>query len=191
MKTDRTLQRTFERESVELLETARRMLDWNIRTGELRWKVKPSMAVKVGDLAGCTTSAGYREIKLRGTSVLAHRLIWALAYGEWPDGFLDHKNMDRADCRISNLRGANRSQNGANRPGWGKKNGGRKGVVKKCMPSGNVIYQARIQVDGEEKHLGSFPTPEAAEAAHRRAAEELFGEFAFNRAREQAQEAAR
>ena len=34
----------------------------------------------------------------------AHRVIWALVHGEWPEGQIDHINGVRDDNRLENLR---------------------------------------------------------------------------------------
>lgn len=44
-----------------------------------------------------------------------HRLAWALHFGAWPVGPLDHRNRSRADNRIANLRIALPSENSRNR----------------------------------------------------------------------------
>ncbi len=46
---------------------------------------------------------GYVQLKLNGKFVLAHRLAWFMAHGEWPQGNMRHKNGDRADNRLKNL----------------------------------------------------------------------------------------
>lgn len=183
---DRSLLRTKVRETAQLLAHAREMLRWDAATGHFWWKRKPSMAVHVGDRAGSVGSKGYREICIKGTSVLAHRLMWALETGAWPTGLLDHKNTLPDDNRFKNLREATRSGNAANRHAFGKKNGGNKGVVVRKFRSGNTGFQAVIQKDGERFHLGSFASMNEAAAAYRLAAAELHGEFAFNTARDEA-----
>ena len=57
---------------------------------------------------------GYRAGGVDGQMVLAHRAAWAMHYGRWPTGLIDHINGDPADNRISNLRECNNAQNLAN-----------------------------------------------------------------------------
>lgn len=86
--------------------------------------------------------------------------------------YVDHKNLDTADCRRSNLRFATRSQNNANR----RKRRGKalpKGV---CLSFGS--YKAVLTHNGNIYYLGSFPTVEEATSAYNAKAVELFGEFA-------------
>lgn len=174
---DESLRRTKERETPELLELARAMLHWDATTGKLWWKVKPSGAADVGDEAGSVGGKGYREISIKGVSVLAHRLIWALERG-WPEGMLDHRDTHKDHNWLDNLREATRSGNGANRPAWGKKNGGFKGVVPKKQRSGAIRFQATLQKDKKRIHLGNFDTPQEAAAAYQAAALVYHGAFA-------------
>lgn len=48
--------------------------------------------------------SGYPSGAVGKKYVAAHRAAWCLHYGEWPSGFIDHINGDRADNRIGNLR---------------------------------------------------------------------------------------
>lgn len=61
-------------------------------------------------------SSDYRKVHSMGVQVLAHRLAWRLHYGNWPVMDLDHKNQNKQDNRIDNLRLATRPQNEANKP---------------------------------------------------------------------------
>ena len=49
-------------------------------------------------------SQGYKCGEFNGQTLLAHRVVWAIHYGQWPKGVIDHINHNRADNRISNLR---------------------------------------------------------------------------------------
>jgi len=84
-------------------EYLRSILDYNPQTGVFTRKVGRRRAKK-GDIAGTITSSGYRNIKVDGRCYRAHRLAWLYYYGEWPKGPLDHKDRDRANNAISNLR---------------------------------------------------------------------------------------
>ena len=49
-----------------------------------------------------------------GYKMYAHRLMWLLYYGEYPDGEIDHINRNGHDNRISNLRVVDKSGNQRN-----------------------------------------------------------------------------
>ena len=46
-----------------------------------------------------------------GKLIYAHRAAWAIHFGEWPKGEIDHINGDASDNRIINLRVVNRTEN--------------------------------------------------------------------------------
>jgi hypothetical protein len=105
----------------------------------------------------------------------AHRLAWLLTYGEWPTSKIDHKNGDRADNRLSNLRLADDHQNAWNGRPHSDGKSGFKGVV--YLSKRNKPWQARIKFKGKGKSLGYFATAEEAHACYVDAANRLFGEF--------------
>ncbi|MCR1833101.1 HNH endonuclease [Oceanobacillus caeni] len=57
---------------------------------------------------------GYLIIKIKGKQFKAHRIVYAMHYGYFPDGELDHINRVRDDNRIENLRLATRKENTLN-----------------------------------------------------------------------------
>lgn len=60
-----------------------------------------------------TNSNGYRSGAILRRTHLAHRVIWALVHGEWPEE-IDHINGIRDDNRLVNLRSVTRSENTKN-----------------------------------------------------------------------------
>lgn len=124
--------------------------------------------------AGTVSVQGYVNIQIAGKGTYrAHRLAWLYMNGEWPEGHLDHRNMDRRDNRIENLRLATRSENGANRKVYSNSKSGIKGVSPRLGR-----WCAQISVRGKVKMLGLFDTKELAASAYAQAAAEHFGEFA-------------
>jgi hypothetical protein len=97
----------------------RELLDFEPNTGIMRWRVKPNRNIIVGAIAGNKTHAGYWRIKIDGRTYRRGRLAWFCVTGRWPLPEIDHINRKRDDDRICNLREATRSQNQANRKGWG------------------------------------------------------------------------
>lgn len=51
---------------------------------------------------------GYLIVKVKGRQFKAHRIVWLLFHGCFPDREIDHINRNRADNRIENLREADR-----------------------------------------------------------------------------------
>lgn len=115
------------------------------------------------------------SIKVDGFNVRLTHIIWVLHYGEWPpDGYwVDHKDGIKAHNRIGNLRLATPTQNQQNKAGYGSYAKGVTWRNRKEKP-----FQAKIRVNGDRIHLGSFATEEEAAEAYRQAAKEHHGEFA-------------
>lgn len=116
---------------------------------------------------------GYRRGKINGRDYQAHRVIWAMQTGAWPVSEIDHINGVKTDNRMQNLREATRSQNQHNKGVNAHNSIGLKGVSPY-----RDRWQARIAVNGVNKHLGIFATPSEAHQAYCAAAKRLHGEFA-------------
>jgi hypothetical protein len=91
---------------------------------------------------------GYREVCLDGKRYLAHRLIWCMAYGYFPEHDIDHINGKRDDNRLCNLREVTRACNLQNQKLRKSNKTGFIGVA--LLPDGR--FEARIQ----NKRLGRF-----------------------------------
>lgn len=57
---------------------------------------------------------GYKCGRIFSRNYRAHRVIWLLYTGAWPEEELDHINGNRADNRIANLRAVSASENRRN-----------------------------------------------------------------------------
>jgi hypothetical protein len=97
------------------------ILFYNERTGRLFWRPKEEKnrhdkrrnTLFAGKEAG-TPVLGYKSVLYRGKKYLAHRVVWAIVYGEYPRFFIDHINGDRSDNRIANLRDVTQQENQRN-----------------------------------------------------------------------------
>ena len=145
------------------------LLSYDPDTGVFVWIKKTNNRILIGSVAG-SPDEGYWYIRIDGKNHRAHRLAWLYVYGEFPDGFIDHMNRERADNRISNLRIATRSVNGQNRKIHNNNTSGIPGV---CWHNRKQKWYAKVTNNRKHKHLGSFDTIEKAIAA-RKAAEKKF-----------------
>lgn len=120
--------------------------------------------------------AGYLATTFERNTYYLHRLVWQYHTGEDPT-MVDHKNGDKKDCRIGNLRICTPSQNQYNGPR--KKNNalGAKGVVfhPKCK---SRPYQAKVVSLGRTTSIGYYSSVAEAASAYRAALTALAGEFA-------------
>lgn len=131
-------------------------------------------------LAARKRKDGYKRIRIsyggREYEFLEHRVVWLITHNEWPKHHLDHINGDKSDNRLSNLREATPSQNGANSEISKNNSSGWKGVYRF-----GDNFRAQIHVNRETKYLGVFTNCREAALAYNYAAKEHFGAFAkFN-----------
>lgn len=166
------------RKPVLTAERLRDLLEYDPATGIFRWRIAGRRVnPHEGKEAGAVSRGRVNSIVIRIDCRMYHasRLAWLYVYGEWPRGFVDHKNRDRLDNRIDNLRDATRAQNGWNSTRSRHNTSGHKGVgfVK---PTGK--WRAIITCNGKAHFLGGFLTKEEAVHAYHAAAELLHGEFA-------------
>jgi hypothetical protein len=120
---------------------------------------------------------GYVKIGVLGSFYKAHRLAWLYVTGSEPTGEIDHINGNKCDNRIANLRDCKKSDNGKN-TGLSKRNkSGFRGVTKH---TGREKWIASIAINGKNKHLGVFDSPEEAGEVAELARALYYGEFSGN-----------
>lgn len=130
------------------------ILDYNPETGEFIWKIR-KQKIKHGSIAGTINAYGYRQIAINGRIYRAHRLAWLYVYGYLPTKLIDHKNRNRSDNKIANLREANKSENAQNTNARG---------YYFHKPSGKFL--AQIRINGKQINLGLFVTEDEARATY-------------------------
>lgn len=126
-----------------------------------------------GTIVTSKDKRGYIRLTLFGKYLFAHRVAWALHFGSFPDGLIDHVNGMPDDNRIANLRIASRSQNMMNSR-FIKGSSKFKGVRRS-----QDAWQAEIMIGGKRHYLGRFKSEIDAARAYDAAAAKLFGEFAL------------
>lgn len=157
-------------------ERARELFDYCPETGQLSWKV---LIQNRRNPIATLSHYGYVVVGVDGRQHKAHRIVWVLHNGSITDDPIDHVNGFKSDNRIENLRSCASKENSRNR---NPKTNSRLGILGIRQQSKRRCFEARISVNGRSVYLGTFPTIEAAEAAHRVASEKYHGEFsAYNR----------
>jgi hypothetical protein len=157
------------------LAEIKRLLYYDKNKGAFRWRVNSVRTQRyLGKTMGHRRRDGYYACEIRGHKLLVHRLVWLWEHGEWPKGHLDHVDGNPGNNHISNLRLANKSQNGCNRGPQRNNKSGIKGVSWHGQCS---KWRASIYLNLRQRHLGLFDRKEDAAAAYRKAAKRLHGKF--------------
>lgn len=169
------------------IDVLQELLVCDTKNGKLYWKVRSRRWFKTdrsfntwnsrfsGKEAFTATLQGYKVGSVNDVSLKAHRVIWALTYGLWPDNQIDHIDGDRSNNRVENLREATSQENRINTGKRSDNNSGYKGV---WWSKQKARWVSEIKKGGIRKHLGFFDCPSAAHEAYKAASEELHGEFA-------------
>lgn len=119
----------------------------------------------------CIGNHGYRTGRILDRQYLAHRVIWALVYGDWPSAEIDHMDGDRTNNQLTNLRCVPRTLNMRNRR---LNRGNRSGAIGVYWAEHAGKWRAEIKGDGRRVHLGYF-TDKGSAIAARKAAEPALG----------------
>jgi hypothetical protein len=161
--------------SLPSVEYLRARLDYNQKTGELRWRPRPQLAQwnskNAGKIAGTAMTNGYCQIYVDDRPWYAHRLIWKWMTGDEPPKTIDHKDGDRSNNRWRNLRAATQSEQNYNSRTPSHNTSGYKGV---CRFRGKWLMQLQIN---KSRIVRTFSTREEASAAYESAARKLHGRF--------------
>lgn len=163
--------------SLPPVDYLRQRLRYDPDTGKLYWRECASMPKSWN-----TKYAGREALAFVGNNgrymgridykaYQAHRIAWALHYGEDPDGQIDHINHDPLDNRIANLRVVSHQENHRN---TGLRRNNASGVMGVSWHKAGAKWTAYVMVDGRKQHLGYFHEFDDAVAA-RKAAEAQYG----------------
>lgn len=120
-----------------------------------------------GKKAGTKTKEGYIRVKYKGISYLAHRIIWFMFHGGLHLEQVDHRDKDKTNNKIENLRLASNGQNKANSTKV-KSSSGIRGVYP---------YKDTWKVLCAGQYLGCYKDKEVAREVFNKKAKELWGEF--------------
>lgn len=141
--------------------------------GKLIRKTEVTYNARAGMIAGTTDKdSGYVVVSVDGKKTYVHRIVWALAHGAEPDGFIDHIDGSRANNRIENLRCCSNSINMQNVKG--ARRDSKTGVlgVSLCKLTGKYVARIR-KPGGAYLSLGRHVSIEQASAAYLTAKREL------------------
>lgn len=154
----------MKRTDPELIRELATRVDYDPETGHFTWKPgtrKFGRTIFPGERAGDLAPHGYYRLSIRNTKVSAHIVAWYIVYGEIPDLPIDHINQDKSDNRIENLRVVSQSVNFLNSDRSHLNKTGLSGVTKVGRK-----FHSRVSLNRKLYHVGSFDTPEEANAAY-------------------------
>lgn len=138
----------------------REHFSYNPKSGVIRYKKSTGRglgAKKAGDIAGREDHHGYVSVRIKRVTIPSHHLAWFLYYGVWPDK-LDHRDRNRSNNRIKNLRKA-KNGNQQNRSISKRNTSGNTGV---SFHRASNRWRAFIYIGNKQKSLGYHTTKEDA-----------------------------
>jgi len=158
----------------DLLKAVLEKFDYRSETGKFLYK-KAWGHKRVGDVAG-HNHKGYRMLCLKDNNYYIHILVYLVENGfEAPDQ-IDHRDHNRSNNHISNLRACSCSENRGNVDLRKDNTSGYRGVYSNKRDQN---WKAQITVNGKVIHLGSFTDILEAAATYEAAALKHFGKFYF------------
>jgi len=136
-------------------ERLKELLSYDSTTGLFYWKVSRRGSFgRVGALAGWE-QYGYKYISIDSKNYPVHRLAWLYTFGYFPENQIDHKDRNRSNNRIDNLREVSAMCNSRNR---GVMDSNTSGIVGVYFERAAMKWRARITANGVKHCLGLFET---------------------------------
>lgn len=134
----------------------------NPKTGIITHRRVPGRRgrVKNWSVAGTVEPSGRRVISINGRRVYAHRLVWFVARGGWPDS-IEHLDGDLDNNAIGNLVSVPKALQSRSVQGTRRRNATARIGVRK-LRRGPLPYQAVLA----GRVLGYFATADEAEACY-------------------------
>lgn len=140
----------------------RDLFDYDRKTGIVtNRKYRGGRSGKAGSVVGSPHGEGYLTVMIQGRNYLLHQVIWMYVHGVMPEADLDHKDGDRSNNRLKNLRPATRTENNQNMAIRSDNTSGEIGVCRV-----GERWRARVTVGQKHFHAGYHDTVELATAAY-------------------------
>lgn len=150
-------------------------MTYNSETGELFWEKRDrdffpndnlflSWNTRYGGKRAFTAKLQNRYFhgNVMGRGFRAHRVCWALHYGEWPENEIDHEDHDGFNNRITNLYEKTHAENMQNISMQKHNTSGMCGVH---WATRDKRWIAKLNINGQVINLGSFKNKDDAIAA--------------------------
>lgn len=137
---------------------------------------KSSRALAGTEAGWFEKSTGYRRLLWNGHKVATHQVIFFMHHGYMPE-YIDHKDGDKLNNHIDNLRPATNAENSWNSQLSKANTSGVKGV---CWDKDRKLWHARVHANGKSYDLGFHEDLELAELIVSEARDILHGDYANN-----------
>lgn len=160
------------------------LLDYDPATGAVTWKGPMARGMKAGDLAGVVAANGRRYISIDHEKHLAHRVVWFMVRGAWPEGNVAPINGDYLDLRLENLKAETPAETASK---GGARERGMSGIKGVSYDKSRDRWVAYITRNYTMKLIGRYRTKEEAAQAYIKAAAEYPDLAISEEAREVAQ----
>ena len=144
------------------VEDLKSRLKYNSANGCLTWLNGPRKGCIAGSLRNDKYGLRYWRVKIKEHYIDAHRVAWAIFYGAWPDGYIDHIDGDCLNNKIDNLRIVTPRVNSQNNKR------ARAGKLTGAYKRGNMYY-SMIRFEGRQFFIGVFDTELEAHNAYLKA----------------------
>jgi hypothetical protein len=154
----------LQRSILELHEL-KKLISYDPDSGIFTWIIDRTSHARKGKAVACKPhkNTGYSSISVLGVRFLSHRLAWFFENGRLPVGWLDHKNGNRNDNRINNLRLATASENNQNKK---IESGNQSGFLGVSYIKKTGKWCAELRLDNKKVFQGTFVTVEMASKAY-------------------------
>lgn len=144
--------------------------------GKLVWIKNTYGHAHAGKPIGGLDGDGYYCVGIKRKKYRLCRIVWLYFYGEWPNGHMDHKDGDKTNDSLNNLRIVSIKENNINRKTSKKKR--KYNLPKWVMPHGKK-FRSIVRANGKMNRLGVFDTPSEAHKVASEFAKTQHGEY-FN-----------
>jgi hypothetical protein len=144
------------------------------KEGTLIWKDSRNGNVTIGATAGGINNKGYNKITLEGTLYSVHRMIFLYHHG-WLPRYVDHRDRNKLNNNIDNLRPATHAQNRVNSNSNKGSKSKHKGVYWR---NDSKKWQVQIRHNKKIISVGHYLDEEEAAEAYNLKIVELHGDFA-------------
>jgi hypothetical protein len=141
------------------------ILNYDPETGVFTWRVSTNKKIKIDSVAGSRENRGYIIIQFEGKSYKAHRLAWLYINGTLSEKQIDHKDRNKSNNAITNLREATYSENQQNVSRARKSNLTSNTLGVSWDKKANK-WRAQIHIPDKTINLGVYESKECAHLAY-------------------------